>query len=84
MSDHVEPDPVRPGSAAQQPAVAAAIPIPEPTAVIATSEASHDHPPGTAAPEISVIGPADKPELAVGAAFAGGFALAFILKRITN
>jgi hypothetical protein len=74
-------------SAARQPAVAAAIPIPEPTPVITVSEASGEHPPGTAAPpggSPSVIGPADKPELAVGAAFAGGLALALILKRITS
>jgi hypothetical protein len=31
-----------------------------------------------------VIGPADRPELAVGAAFAGGLILALVLKRITN
>jgi hypothetical protein len=74
-----------PGSATPQPAVAAAIPVPEPTPVITASDATRDHPPGTAVPESSqVIGPADKPELAVGAAFAGGFVLAFILKRITN
>jgi hypothetical protein len=53
--------------------------------VVTASDATRDHPPGTAVPESSqVIGPADKPELAVGAAFAGGFVLAFILKRITN
>jgi hypothetical protein len=74
-----------PGPAARQPAVAAAIPIPEPTPVVSVSAASKDHPPGTAAPAAStVIGPPDKPELAVGAAFAGGFVLAFILKKITN
>jgi hypothetical protein len=65
--------------------VAAAVPIPEPTPVVALSATSKDHPPGTAAPGgSSVIGPPDKPELAVGAAFAGGFVLAFILKKITN
>jgi hypothetical protein len=31
-----------------------------------------------------VIGPADRPEIAVGAAFAGGFVVAFILKKITS
>jgi hypothetical protein len=73
------------GPATPQPAVAAAIPVPEPTPVIATSDASAKHPPGTAAPEgPQVIGPPDKPEIAVGAAFAGGLVLAFILKRITN
>jgi hypothetical protein len=73
--------------AAAQPAVAAAIPIPETTPVVAASEATRQHPPGTAAPSggaNQVIGPPDKPELAVGAAFAGGFVLAFILKKITN
>jgi hypothetical protein len=73
------------GPASPQPAVAAAVPVPEPTPVIATADASRSHPPGTAAPEGSgVIGPPDKPELAVGAAFAGGFLVAFILKKITN
>jgi hypothetical protein len=72
--------------AAGQPAVAAAIPIPETTPVVAASDATRRHPPGTAAPSGAgqVIGPPDKPELAVGAAFAGGFVLAFILKKITN
>jgi hypothetical protein len=75
------------GRAAAQPAVAAAVPIREPTPVIAASDATRDKPPGTAAPPggaSPVIGPPDKPELAVGAAFAGGFVLAFILKKITN
>ena len=68
-----------------QPAVAAAIPVPEPTPVVGLSESDHGHPPGTAAPEgPAVIGPSDRPEIAVGAAFAGGFVLAFILKKITN
>jgi hypothetical protein len=75
----------RPDSAAAQPAVAAAIPVPEPTAVVSASDATQSHPPGTAAPGSSdVIGPPDRPELAVGAAFAGGLVLAIILKRITN
>jgi hypothetical protein len=68
------------GPVSPQPAVAAAIPVPEPTPVVSTSDATPHHPPGTAA----VIGPADRPEIAVGAAFAGGFVLAFILKKITN
>ncbi len=74
-----------PGSVTPQPAVAAAIPVPEPTPVVSASVANREHPPGTAVPPGgTVIGPPDKPELAVGAAFAGGFVLAFILKRITN
>jgi len=77
------------GPSAPQPAVAAAVPAPEPTPVVALSDATRDHPPGTAAvssggASSDVIGPPDKPELAVGAAFAGGFVLAFILKKITN
>jgi len=68
------------GPVSPQPAVAAAIPVPEPTPVVAPSDATPQHPPGTAA----VIGPADRPEIAVGAAFAGGLVLAFILKKITN
>jgi hypothetical protein len=72
-------------AAAPTPAVAAAIPAPEPTPVVATAEVTRDHPLGTAAPAPGgVIGPPDKPELAVGAAFAGGLVLAFILKRIAN
>ena len=73
------------GPSTPQPAVAAAIPVPEPTPVVTASGATRAHPPGTAVPESpQVIGPPDKPELAVGAAFAGGFVVAFILKRITN
>ena len=73
------------GASTPQPAVAAAIPTPEPTPVVTASGATRAHPPGTAVPEGgTVIGPADKPEIAVGAAFAGGLVLAFILKRITN
>jgi hypothetical protein len=74
-------------AASQQPTVAAAIPAPGPTPIVAAAEATHDHPAGTAAQPggaIPVIGPADKPELAVGAAFAGGLVLAFILKRIAS
>lgn len=73
-------------SASRQPAVVAATPDPEPTPVIASSDATRDHPPGTAASAAGspVIGPPDKPEVAVGAAFAGGLVLAFILKRIAN
>lgn len=67
------------------PAVAAAIPVPEPTPVIPPADASPQHPPGTAAAAgPQVIGPPDRPEIAVGAAFAGGLVLAFILKKITN
>ncbi len=73
------------GPVSPQPAVSAAIPVPEPTPVISLSDADAKHPPGTAAPEgPAVIGPPDRPEIAVGAAFAGGFVLAFILKKITN
>ena len=73
------------GASAPQPAVAAAIPVPEPTPVVPAAQATRDHPAGTAASSGStVIGPADKPELAVGAAFAGGLVLAFILKRIAS
>jgi hypothetical protein len=73
------------GPATPPPAVAAAVPVPEPTPVIPLAASDRNHPPGTAAPAGStVIGPPDKPELAVGAAFAGGFVLAFILKKITN
>ena len=70
------------GAAARTPA---AIRAPQPTPVVAAAEATRDQPLGTAAPSGGgVIGPPDKPELAVGAAFAGGLVLAFILKRISN
>ena len=62
---------------------------PEPTPVIPASASSRSHPPGTAAPswvqawrEGDVVGPPDKPEVAVGVAFAGGLVVALILKRL--
>jgi hypothetical protein len=69
-----EPEPV-----ASEPA--AATPEAEPTPVVGASEASFTHPPGTAAP----VGVADeRPEVAVGAAFAGGLVTAWFLKRIAR
>ena len=76
------------GTQTPEGAVVAVTPTPEPTPVVGVTASSPEHPPGTAMPDASdrpaVIGPPDKPEIAVGAAFAGGFALALILKRITS
>jgi hypothetical protein len=43
-------------------------------------------PPPSAAPppQAASTAPADRPEMAVGAAFVGGFMLALILKRIAS
>jgi hypothetical protein len=58
---------------------------PVPTAVVPVAEASHAHPPGSAAPDGGHAGaaaPARRPELLVGAAFAGGAVAAIILRRL--
>jgi hypothetical protein len=41
-------------------------------------------PPAPAAEPAAAAGPLDRPELLVGAAFAGGLVLAFVLRRITS
>jgi hypothetical protein len=64
-----EPDPHAPTAAG-----------PEPTPVVPPSEASYQHPVGTPWPGDTE----EKPEILVGAAFAGGVVAAMILKRITG
>ncbi|MEA2249803.1 MAG: hypothetical protein QOI62_3506 [Solirubrobacteraceae bacterium] len=63
---------------------------PEPTPVVGASEATAEHPAGTAAEGFTSSGPLsslpvdvdERPEILVGAAFAGGFLAALILKRL--
>jgi hypothetical protein len=60
---------------------------PEPTPTVPASEASWSHPAGSAAPPPPTSVPSadafsDRPEVLVGAAFAGGFVAALILKRL--
>jgi hypothetical protein len=57
---------------------------PEPTPTVSVAGATAAHPPGTAAGESGLpFGiPSDRPEILVGAAFAGGLVAAFILKRL--
>jgi hypothetical protein len=40
--------------------------------------------PGASSDGTAVIGPPDRPEVAVGAAFAGGLVLALILRRLAR
>ncbi len=55
----------------------------EPTPTVSHAEQTASRPPGSAQPEggVSVAG---RPEALVGAAFAGGLALAFVLRRIVG
>jgi hypothetical protein len=60
---------------------------PEPTPVVGATEASRDHPPGTAAAgglpgPLANLPVEEHPEILVGAAFAGGLVAAIILKRL--
>ncbi|MEA2256482.1 MAG: hypothetical protein QOG35_2527 [Solirubrobacteraceae bacterium] len=63
---------------------------PEPTPVVGVSQATTEHPAGTAAGDDASSGPLsnlpvdvdERPEILVGAAFAGGFLAALILKRL--
>jgi len=65
---------------------AAAVPVPEPTALAPPPPP----PPPVVEPAPASIGPgsapsaADRPELQIGAAFAGGFVLALVLKRLAR
>jgi hypothetical protein len=60
---------------------------PEPTPVVGATDATTEHPAGTAANGFALPGPLanlpieEHPEILVGAAFAGGIVAAFILKR---
>ncbi|HEV2812723.1 MAG TPA: hypothetical protein VGW10_05660 [Solirubrobacteraceae bacterium] len=55
----------------------------QPTATVSHDEQTASHPAGTAAPEGGVP-VTEKPEVLVGAAFAGGIAAAFILRKIVG
>jgi hypothetical protein len=55
----------------------------EPTPTVPHDEQTASHPPGTAMPEGGVP-VTERPEALVGAAFAGGFLAALILKRIVD
>ena len=55
----------------------------EPTPTVAHDEQTASHPAGSATPE-GGIPATEKPEILVGAAFAGGFAAALILKKIVG
>jgi hypothetical protein len=58
-----------------QPAPAVAQPLPEPAPAAAVPEPPASTP---------AVGAQDRPEIAVGAAFAGGFLAALILKRLAR
>ena len=60
---------------------------PEPTPVIPVSESSFRQPPGTALPSDQPAEPGDlasRPEVLAGAAFAGGLAVAMLIRRALN
>jgi hypothetical protein len=61
-------------------------PTPEPTPTVTVVSSSPTHPAGTAAgestSELPFGIPEDRPEILVGAAFAGGLLAAIILKRL--
>jgi hypothetical protein len=62
-------------------------PSPEPTPTVTVVSSSPVHPAGTAAPDESTSAlpfgiPEDRPEILVGAAFAGGIVAANILTRL--
>ncbi len=55
----------------------------QPTETVSGGEQTASHPAGSARPE-GGIPVTEKPEALVGAAFAGGFALALILRKIAG
>lgn len=65
-------------------AAAATPPPPEPTPTVSAAEASYSRPAGSAAAPSALSPQAydDRPEVLVGAAFAGGILAALILKRL--
>jgi hypothetical protein len=84
MADHA-PVTVRDPEPGPQP-LAAEI-APEPTPTVSAAEATWSRPAGSAAPPPVSASPsgealADRPEVLVGAAFAGGLVAAMILKRL--
>ena len=58
-----------------------AAPPTEPTPTVGHDQQTHSHPAGSAMPE-GGIPATERPEVLVGAAFAGGFIAALILKRL--
>ena len=54
-----------------------------PTATVASGQQTSSRPAGSAMPEGGVP-PQERPEVQVGAAFAGGLAVALILKKILS
>ena len=67
------------------PTTAAPSPEPTPTPTVTVVSSTPTHPPGTAADEPSALPfgiPSDRPEILVGAAFAGGLVAAFILRHL--
>jgi hypothetical protein len=67
------------------PTTAAPSPSAEPTPTVTVVASTPAHPPGTAAEERSELPfgiPPDRPEILVGAAFAGGLVAAFILRHL--
>jgi hypothetical protein len=54
-----------------------------PSGSVSHGEQTRSHPAGSARPE-GGIPATEKPEVMVGAAFAGGFVLALILKKLGN
>jgi hypothetical protein len=60
-------------------------PTPEPTPTVTVTRSTPAHAPGTAADEGNALPfgiPPGRPEILVGAAFAGGLVAAIILKRL--
>jgi hypothetical protein len=59
-------------------------PTPQPSPTVTVTRSTPAHPPGTAADENALpFGiPPDRPEILVGAAFAGGLVAAFILRQL--
>ncbi len=72
-----------PGGAVSADQMAATGAGPAPTATVSGGEQTASHPAGSAMPEGGV--PAtEKPEVLVGAAFAGGFLAAMLLRKIVG
>ena len=58
-------------------------PVAEPTPTVGHDQQTSSHPPGTALPEGGVP-VTEKPEVLVGAAFAGGFVFALLFRKIVG
>lgn len=84
--DAVAADPPAPDPSAPDP-VPGAVWAPEPTPVIPVAESSFRQPPGTALPAgrpADAGGLTSRPEVLAGAAFAGGVAVAMLIRRALN